>query len=137
MDSDELPTTSQFIDWFKGLHADMAKNPAVMETWHTYGKGCRKLRKDCISWLKWRGVPGAMRSEYNQALQKVSKYGHREYLFYKDPRCKLCGKIIERLREVTIDHIIPLSKGGENALYNKQIAHSSCNVEKGDKVIVK
>lgn len=33
-----------------------------------------------------------------------------------------------------IDHIVPLSKGGEHSYVNTQPAHASCNVQKGDKV---
>lgn len=33
-----------------------------------------------------------------------------------------------------IDHIVPLSKGGEHSYANTHPAHSSCNVQKGDKL---
>lgn len=31
----------------------------------------------------------------------------------------------------TIDHVVPLSRGGSNQLYNKVLVHAKCNVEKG------
>lgn len=34
---------------------------------------------------------------------------------------------------VTIEHIVPLSKGGVNRLRNKLLAHWDCNQEKGNK----
>lgn len=34
-----------------------------------------------------------------------------------------------------VDHIIPLSKGGEHSYRNVQLAHAFCNQSKGSKVI--
>lgn len=44
--------------------------------------------------------------------------------------CKLCGSTTD----LTIDHIIPLSKGGDNVLENYQILCRSCNSKKGTKI---
>lgn len=46
--------------------------------------------------------------------------------------CGICGKQING--EITIDHIIPLSKGGSSAPKNLQPAHRNCNLTKGDSV---
>ncbi len=53
--------------------------------------------------------------------------------FYK---CKACGKLINRLisREVHIDHIIPQSIGGTNALTNLQALCARCNIRKSDTI---
>lgn len=45
--------------------------------------------------------------------------------------CGICGKFIP-LEEYTIDHIIPLSKGGTNALDNLQACCGFCNKAKDD-----
>lgn len=34
-----------------------------------------------------------------------------------------------------MDHIVPLSRGGEHSLDNVQCAHLSCNCRKGDQTI--
>lgn len=44
----------------------------------------------------------------------------------------MCGLAIASMREVTIDHIIPLSKGGSETLENMQLAHEGCNQVKAD-----
>lgn len=44
--------------------------------------------------------------------------------------CGICGKPVGRY-EFTIDHIIPLAKGGSNDEDNLQVAHEFCNKIKG------
>ena len=44
--------------------------------------------------------------------------------------CLACGK-----GEVTIDHVIPISKGGRNEIHNVQPLCSWCNTSKGVKVV--
>jgi 5-methylcytosine-specific restriction endonuclease McrA len=34
---------------------------------------------------------------------------------------------------LTIDHVIPLSKGGEHSPLNVQAAHATCNYSKGNR----
>lgn len=48
-------------------------------------------------------------------------------------RCAYCE---ERLRyeTATLDHIIPLSKGGTNSIFNRALACMPCNRDKGDKL---
>ena len=44
-------------------------------------------------------------------------------------RCGICGKFVP-YDEAVIDHIVPLAKGGTNAMENLQCAHSWCNLIK-------
>jgi hypothetical protein len=44
-------------------------------------------------------------------------------------RCGFCG----RKKFLTIDHIVPLSRGGTNSYCNIQALCQSCNSSKGDK----
>lgn len=54
-------------------------------------------------------------------------------------RCQLCGKKLKMDAEVphpnapTLDHIIPLSKGGTHEPTNVQAAHFLCNATKGNR----
>lgn len=36
--------------------------------------------------------------------------------------------------DITIDHWIPLSKGGVDGFYNYRLLHNACNLEKGNRV---
>lgn len=46
--------------------------------------------------------------------------------------CGICGKPVE-IETFTVDHIVPMSKGGPHLLDNLQPAHFSCNSQKGDR----
>ena len=47
-----------------------------------------------------------------------------------DFKCKICDSI----ENLCIDHIIPISKGGENKIENYQTLCKSCNSIKKDKI---
>lgn len=47
-------------------------------------------------------------------------------------KCGICGNAVS-LETFTIDHIVPLSKGGPHRFENLQPAHFSCNSRKGNR----
>jgi len=49
--------------------------------------------------------------------------------------CWLCGLPIQKMSHFTVDHVVPLSKGGMNTKGNKRAAHKKCNGIKGDALI--
>lgn len=58
--------------------------------------------------------------------------------------CAICGKPVDKTIKYpdpmspTVDHIIPLSKGGDpTSLDNLQLAHRYCNRMKSDKIVQK
>lgn len=53
-------------------------------------------------------------------------------LLRKTNLCGICGEPILRMNDATLDHIIPLAKGGVHAPSNMQLAHDRCNSDKGD-----
>lgn len=52
--------------------------------------------------------------------------------------CQLCGKRVCRQavyhRQATLDHIIPMSRGGRHSYQNCQLTHFDCNSKKHNKV---
>lgn len=48
--------------------------------------------------------------------------------------CGLCGKPIVSFSDMHLDHIIPVSKGGETSPQNIQLTHAACNLRKRDRM---
>lgn len=54
--------------------------------------------------------------------------------------CGLCGGMVDLRIEwphpesATVDHIIPLSRGGDDTLGNVQLAHAGCNLSKHNRI---
>jgi 5-methylcytosine-specific restriction endonuclease McrA len=48
-------------------------------------------------------------------------------------RCGICGGLVTR-ETWSLDHIVPLSKGGEHTYENVQLAHLGCNSRKGNRI---
>jgi len=46
--------------------------------------------------------------------------------------CWYCGKKVENPKELTVDHIIPRSKGGDNSMDNIFLVCKTCNSSKRD-----
>jgi 5-methylcytosine-specific restriction endonuclease McrA len=72
---------------------------------------------------------GKLLNQFDNKLNKKTK----SFLIRKSDKCALCGEQILTMKDATIDHIVPLSKGGINSVGNMQLAHLKCNLEKGNK----
>ena len=61
-------------------------------------------------------------------------------------RCALCGELCDPMDNSygngsgenypSMDHIVPIAKGGSHTWNNVQVAHIKCNTEKGDKLFI-
>jgi 5-methylcytosine-specific restriction endonuclease McrA len=66
------------------------------------------------------------------AQKFIGKKNIREFIFKRDKfKCLKC----KSNNKLCIDHIMPISKGGENVLFNLQTLCHSCNSAKGSKYI--
>jgi 5-methylcytosine-specific restriction endonuclease McrA len=66
-------------------------------------------------------------------ISKLMRTKPSKTMIYKrdDNKCQYCGCT----RGLTIDHIIPKSKGGEDTWENLVVACYTCNTKKGDKFL--
>jgi 5-methylcytosine-specific restriction endonuclease McrA len=90
---------------------------------------CPKCRAD--KWMQ-RQVQRAIRFnapfQYFVLSDVFARYGRK---------CWICGKEItegfgSNRQSMTIDHVVPLSQGGEHVLLNVRPAHQRCNSTRGD-----
>ena len=86
-----------------------------------HGKPDYYNRKSLENYYARRAAPGHITEIEKQEL--FDRYGRK---------C-LCCKRPEGAVELTIDHVIPLSRGGENTIENAQVLCRGCNAVKGDK----
>lgn len=70
--------------------------------------------------------------ELTRAERKKLDFIRRQLINKHGAICAICGKSITEMKDCTIDHIKPLSKGGTTTLENCQLAHAKCNSIKGD-----
>ena len=82
-----------------------------------------------------------MREENEKKLGTRTQSFKRKLYFRDSGLCGVCGEPIllsdkyPHPRSLSIDHIVPISKGGHHAQYNLQITHWICNVNKGNKTL--
>lgn len=81
---------------------------------------------------------------YSPRRRAIMKRGedinHTEVFDHWGWICNICGDEISRFAgpsdwmRVTLEHVIPLSRGGQHVWDNVRPAHWRCNMEKGDKL---
>jgi 5-methylcytosine-specific restriction endonuclease McrA len=73
-----------------------------------------------------------------RAMRRGEQINHTEVFDKFGWVCHLCGQLISRYAgpedwmRVTLDHVIPLSRGGTHTYDNVRPAHWRCNMDKGD-----
>lgn len=91
---------------------------------------CRRRNSNRKRELKKRRVYAKGKVDTNISLKKLAKRDN-----YK---CQLCGGIVDMSKDTnddwygSIDHIVPISKGGTHTWGNVHLAHRYCNTVKND-----
>lgn len=80
-------------------------------------------------------VPAVIRLVYNtpwRAAEAFVGFSRRRLLVRDGHSCRYCGAKLGK-NEITIDHVIPKSKGGKTTYQNCVICCRDCNNKKGNK----
>lgn len=105
----------------KRRRASRASSAAIMRRYYRDPEFRDKLKAD---------VHARRASKLGLGSQRITL----QYLLERDSwRCGICKKRIRSLKDASIDHIVPLSVGGEHAKENVQAAHRHCNCAKGNR----
>jgi 5-methylcytosine-specific restriction endonuclease McrA len=105
--------------------------------------------RNAVNLRRWRKEnPGkrnaqtARRRAKRRGWMLISEPASVGYLHQRDNgRCGLCGGKVSLKRRwpdrlsPSVDHIIPLSRGGDDTRANKQLAHLGCNNSKRDRAV--
>lgn len=136
-------------------------NPAIATQWtglapcgtvSSYTRGCRCAECSAASRAHLREWRNENRDRWRELRRRGNRkrraakrgaesepYTTAEIMERDGWRCGICRKRIGKTlkhphpRSGSIDHIIPLSVGGDDTLANVQAAHLSCNVAKGNR----
>lgn len=82
----------------------------------------KKGRRNKTEWMTYEG----------KKETAMRKFIRKQLIDSRGAVCALCGKPITNMKDCTIDHIIPISKGGLTTIENCQLAHRKCNLIRGD-----
>jgi predicted nucleic acid-binding Zn ribbon protein len=107
---------------------------------------CQKCRAACMAYVCdscQYDLARGRRSKRRKSLKGVESefYTHNEIAERDGWRCQLCRKMVnKRLKYphpmcASIDHIVPISKGGTDVRVNVQLAHLVCNMSKGNRTL--
>lgn len=97
-----------------------------------------RLGDDIMCNMRRRGIHYRPPKKTGDAIDVVAKRRrlrgrlHKIWIEYHGI-CAICGKKIIPVSDASIDHIVPLCRGGTNKHKNLQLAHASCNNAKGGK----
>jgi hypothetical protein len=109
-----------------------SSSPYCSETCSQAAASKRQVLKYGWNASAWRKRCRVMGLEY-EVIHRASVYERDGW------RCGLCGKAVSRdIRgrrrgAPSLDHIIPLSRGGSHTYANVQLAHFECNAAKGNR----
>lgn len=75
-----------------------------------------------------------MLTDFNRFPPRQLKFSRRNIYVRDNHQCQYCGKVPKK-EELTIDHVIPRSKGGKTTWENVVLACIRCNMKKGSKLL--
>jgi 5-methylcytosine-specific restriction endonuclease McrA len=126
----------------KRANAPHRKSGAVIRARRHYRTSKEYRDKELARTKEWRATDAGAASERNRtnrrralkknAVSTLTSSEWREVLAAAKGRCCYCRKKFKRL---TMDHVIPLSKGGAHSKENVVAACKSCNSRKRAKIV--
>ncbi len=70
-------------------------------------------------------------SKWNRNKSKTRRWQRNHLVCKQSGRCAICDGDFKSMKDITFDHITPISRGGFDLLENYQLVHFECNLAKG------
>lgn len=107
----------------------------TFESWREISELKAKFKEPNEDWVKAVNfeiqVPRVIRLLFYERLPKQAVRFNRRNIFARDAnRCQYCGKRFPT-SELSLDHVLPRSRGGETSWENIVCSCVKCNVKKG------
>jgi len=117
---------------------DEQYNSYDFETWIEVGKARDRWKDDGTEWVKAIRfdimVPKVIRLLFYDRLPQTRVKFNRRNIFARDEnRCQYCGGK-HPTNELSLDHVIPRSRGGRTTWENVVCACTRCNARKGGRL---
>ncbi len=122
------------------LYADHAK--VVAEDFQTYNFDSWRDISDYVETVGKITTPSfqiavpevIMLSHFQKMPPRQIKFSRRNIFLRDHHMCQYCGKVPPK-EELTIDHVLPRSRGGKTTWENVVLACVRCNTRKGSKLV--
>lgn len=113
------------------------------DRWRTHGRGPwgsprpPRIQRENRVWTRSNTTPEA--KENGRVELTISEW--REVFWRYGGACHLCGEQISRdldwphPRSRSVDHLVPVSRGGSNDVDNLRPSHLACNLNRGSRVL--
>ena len=118
------------------IHVDQGRYTSYGFTeWCDLSKLARRFEPDAHDWIKTVridiAVPRIIRLAIYDRLPKQDVKFNRRNIYARDSnRCQYCGKRFSTT-ELSLDHVVPRSQGGQSTWENIVCACLQCNIKKG------
>ena len=113
-------------------------NSAYGKKWREENRGYVEMYRKCYSDTHRLEENARLRVQAAKrrkilAENFIEEVDYNKILERDNYMCHICNKPVEP-QDVHFDHVVPLSKGGAHSMENVKVAHSACNLRKGNKV---
>ena len=113
------------IDWKTAIRLLFTKNIIVIKNHESWSVRSPSMEVE---------VPSIIMLRRFHKFQNYVKFS-RSNIFLRDMyRCQYCSNIFDS-KQLTLDHVVPRSKGGETSWENIVTSCKTCNTSKGSKTI--
>ncbi len=103
------------------------------ESWRDFSVAAETIRKVCTPGFQIAVPEVIMLTRFNRFPPRQVKFSRRNIYMRDNHTCQYCGRVPPK-DELTIDHVIPRSRGGKSVWENVLLACMQCNMRKGDRL---